>query len=181
MPEFVSRVQWRPVSVDDKEVLLPAMVNKVSQTERGTKFDYWKIFTRVEGRNYYHNFRIRNLETPPLIEALQSLIFLIDTVGLPNRLHTKRRKGLDSHLPVGVTGPHTKAGRTFFRVSFPESDFRSVGHKIFVEGTITKAKAKRSAINLRKQAVKAYQEANEKDAILVVARLWELIENLEGT
>ena len=179
MPEFVSRIQWRLVTVDDKQVSLPAMVSKVKTKSRGSEFNYWKIFTRVDGNNYYHNFRIRDLETPPLIEALQSLIFLIETVGLPNRLHTKRRVGRKGRLPVGVTGPYTRDGRTFFRVSFPESDFKSVDRKVYAEDGITKAAARKAAINMRRQAIKTYQKANQKDAEFVVARLWQLVEELD--
>lgn len=178
MTEFVSRIQWRLVKVGDKQVSLPAMVSRVLREVRGSKFNYWRIFTRVDGKNYHHNFRIRDLDTPPLIEALQGLIFLIETVGLPNRLHAKRRVGLKGSLPVGVTGPHTREGRTFFRVSFSESGLRSVDRKIFVEGSMTKTEARKEAVNLRRQAIEAYQKANQNDATLVVARLWQLIKEL---
>ena len=92
-----------------------------------------------------------------------------------------QREGLVSRavFPVGVTGPHTRDSRTFFRVSFPESGFRSVDRKIFVEGSMTKTEARKEAINMRSQAIEAYQKANQNDATLVVARLWQLIEELD--
>lgn len=155
------------------------MVSKVYIKARGSTFDYWKIFTRVDGKNYYHNFRIRDLDTPPLIEALQSLIFLIETVGLPNRLHAKKRANRKGNLPIGVTGPHSSNGATFFRVSCPVNSFQSVERKVFITSDKTREKARKEAINMRRLAIDAYQKANKNDAILVVAKLWQLVEELD--